>query len=96
MAGAARPSVNITAPSAPAQANSQSARVSQAVGTEPCQDPENSACTGEELQELKQQLSMEQSLTAPSLDLNRVANDPAKAIDVKSIDPTTARILLAP
>jgi hypothetical protein len=66
------------------------------MGTEPCQDPETSACTGEELQELKQQLSMEQSLIAPSLDLNRVANDPAKAIDVKSIDPTTARILLAP
>ncbi len=96
MAGAARPSVNVAAPPAPAPAKGQSAILAQAMGAKPCQDPDILACTGEELQELKQQLSAEQSLTTPSLDVSRVANDPAKAIDVKSIDPITARVILMP
>jgi hypothetical protein len=70
--------------------------VAQAQNTQPCQDPESSACTGEELPELKRQLVTEQSLAPPSLNVNRVASDPATAIDVKSIDPTTASILLLP
>ena len=93
MAGATRPSVNVTTLPAPAPANGQSAIMAQAKGTSPCQDPENAACAGEELQALKQQLSLEQALVAPSLDVNRVAKDPAKAIGAKTIDATTATIL---
>jgi hypothetical protein len=96
MADATRPSVSVAAPPAPVRAPNQSAIVAQATSTQNCQAPESSACTGEELLELKRQLSSEQPRTAPPLNVSSVASDPAKAIDGKSLDPTTASIILLP
>jgi hypothetical protein len=89
--------VKVAAPPTQAPIKGQSANFTQTNGTKPCQAPDYiKSCTGDELMELKQQLITEQSLATTSLDVDRIADDPAKAINNNSIDSNIAKVILMP